>query len=59
MCNMPLFCECLTAFSLMNQFEQIHYPGSVNKQHFKNVGIPGWNCLNILQVFVGYQANFS
>ena len=21
--------------------------------------IPGWKCLNILQVFVGYQANFS
>ena len=20
--------------------------------------IPGWNCLNILHVFVGYQANF-
>ena len=20
---------------------------------------PGWNCLNFLQVFVGYQANFS
>ena len=21
--------------------------------------IPGWNCLNFLQVFVDYQANFS
>ena len=22
------------------------------------VCIPGWNCLNFLHVFVGYQANF-
>ena len=25
----------------------------------KRVAVPGWNCLNFLQVFVGYQANFS
>ena len=27
------------------------------KKFFSNVS-PGWNCLNLLHVFVGYQANF-
>ena len=29
------------------------------KRYLRDALCPGWNCLNFLQVFVGYQANFS